>query len=202
MTEPYFQVDGGGGGAGGSRGQRTTAEPEELFALACPLDMGLILGVEAAVEPPPETTHLGGMGAQEHQNQHRRRGLASANVSRVDASGRNNVTAWLRDGETPTTRATFKFSFARCEVELLRSSVGAINIGGPLFGLQQQLNTIILPALVLYVNTLGAEGVLLPSVMGFSAVNARLDMRGDIAEVGFDLAYQPPPPEPGAPTSV
>ena len=64
------------------------------------------------------------------------------------------------------------FSFATCEVELLRSSVGEVNIGGPVFGLQQQLNSIILPALIVYVNSLGAEGFLFPSLQGFSAVNA------------------------------
>lgn len=206
--ELIFQVDPAAASPAGHRraestrsaegGQGERGEPEELFALGCPLELGMTLGVEAAVEPPPSAPDLPQRRSVTHGN--------SANNSLNFSSNHSSdgtLGGALPEAGAPTTRVTMGFSFAKCEVELLRSNVGEVNIGGPLFGLQQQLNTIILPALVLYVNSMGAEGFLLPSLMGFSAVNALLDLHGDRASLGIDLAFSappvPPPPPPPAP---
>jgi hypothetical protein len=62
---------------------------------------------------------------------------------------------------------------------------------GPVFGFQGVMDALILPAMISVVNDYGADGILFPSVMGFSAVNAQLLMVGDVAEFAADLVRQP-----------
>ena len=93
----------------------------------------------------------------------------------------------------PTTRVLVEFLEGTCEVALLRSSVGEINLG-PVFGFQGVINNVVIPSLIAVVNEVAEDGFLFPAVMGFSATNAKLVMLNNVAEFGLDLAYSPAPP--------
>jgi hypothetical protein len=100
--------------------------------------------------------------------------------------------ATTEDG-LPTTRVLVEFLEGSCDVALLRSNVGDINLG-PIFGFQGVIDNILIPAMIAVVNEVAADGFLFPAVMGFSATNAQLIMLENVAEFGLDLAYSPPPP--------
>ena len=97
-----FQVDGtattrDGGGTERMTSERSNdddsreipQEGEELFALSCPLRLGMSLGVEPAVEPPP-SFESGGSGGHKggllgDNNGHRRRLAASGAAAAASA---------------------------------------------------------------------------------------------------------------------
>eukprot|EP01049_Picozoa_sp_SAG25_P000266 SAG25_NODE_8_length_29132_cov_108.213895_3_plen_822_part_00 len=88
-------------------------------------------------------------------------------------------------GQPETTRINLQFNEATCDNAQLRSSnVGVVEPGL----LQITLNQLILPGFVKVINKI-SDGIVFPSVSGFSIVNAELRLEGGTIEMGLDLSF-------------